>query len=136
METIMNILMITPFFPYPAEFGGTIRTYHLARELAKSNDLFLLSFKDREDIEPAKVKKFSKHVEIIPFSEDSKRIVQLKTHNFVLTPLFPCYHFAFMGAPIILKTAKTNAKINSRINYFVVDNTKIVYVKKFHCLNS
>jgi len=75
----MNILMITPFFPYPAEFGGTIRTYHLARELAKSNDLFLLSFKDREDIEPAKVKEFSKHVEIIPFSEDSKRIVQLKT---------------------------------------------------------
>jgi len=75
----MNILMITPFFPYPAEFGGTIRTYHLAKELAKSNDLFLLSFKDREDIEPEKVKEFCKHVEIIPFSEDSKRIVQLKT---------------------------------------------------------
>ncbi len=75
----MNILMITPFFPYPAEFGGTIRTYHLAKELAKSNDLFLLSFKDREDIEPEKVKEFCRHVEIISLSEESKRIVQLKT---------------------------------------------------------
>ena len=61
----MNILMITPFFPYPAEFGGAIRTYHLAKELAENNDLFLLSFKDREDIEPEKVKEFCKHVEII-----------------------------------------------------------------------
>jgi polysaccharide biosynthesis protein PslH len=75
----MNILMITPFFPYPAEFGGTIRTYHLAKELAKNNDLFLLSFKDRENIEPDKVKEFCKNVEIILFSEDSKRKVQLKT---------------------------------------------------------
>jgi glycosyltransferase involved in cell wall biosynthesis len=79
METIMNILMITPFFPYPAEFGGTIRTYHLAKELAKRNNLFLLSFKDRENIEPEKLQEFCKQVELIPFTDDSKRAEQLKT---------------------------------------------------------
>jgi glycosyltransferase involved in cell wall biosynthesis len=75
----MNILMITPFFPYPAEFGGTIRTYHLAKEIAKKNNLFLISFKDRDNIDIEKMQEFCKSVETIPFSEESKRINQLKT---------------------------------------------------------
>lgn len=40
----MNILMITPYLPYPLVSGGQIRTYNLLRNLASKHRITLLSF--------------------------------------------------------------------------------------------
>ncbi len=40
----MNILMITPYLPYPIVSGGQIRTYNLLRLLSKKHQITLMSF--------------------------------------------------------------------------------------------
>lgn len=40
----MNILMLTPYLPYPLLSGGQIRTYNLLKNLAKKHDITLFSF--------------------------------------------------------------------------------------------
>jgi len=45
----MNILFLTPRFPYPLDRGDKIRPYHFARVLAKHHKLSLLSFLHDEE---------------------------------------------------------------------------------------
>jgi glycosyltransferase involved in cell wall biosynthesis len=40
----MNILMITPYLPYPIVSGGQIRTYNLLKHLSKKHNITLMSF--------------------------------------------------------------------------------------------
>jgi len=39
----MKILIVTPSFPYPPDTGGTIRIYNLIKNLAKENEIQLIS---------------------------------------------------------------------------------------------
>lgn len=41
MTSRRSVLVVAPFLPWPADFGGALRTYHLIRELAKTNDVML-----------------------------------------------------------------------------------------------
>lgn len=48
----MNILMITPYLPYPLVSGGQIRTYNLLRNLAEKHRITLLSFiRENEELQ-------------------------------------------------------------------------------------
>lgn len=40
----MNILMLTPYLPYPPSVGGQLRSYHLIKELSKRHDITLVCF--------------------------------------------------------------------------------------------
>ena len=40
----MNILVLTPYAPWPAYGGGTMRIYQLLRGIAKSNRVTCLTF--------------------------------------------------------------------------------------------
>src|SRR5688500_17339002 len=37
------ILIVAPYLPWPADFGGAARVYHLARELAQAHDIMLVA---------------------------------------------------------------------------------------------
>lgn len=41
--TRRSILIVAPFLPWPADFGGASRVYHLLRELAREHEVMLLS---------------------------------------------------------------------------------------------
>lgn len=51
----MKILMLTPYLPYPPSVGGQLRSYHLIKELSKSNDITLVCF-TREHNSPEHLK--------------------------------------------------------------------------------
>ena len=54
----MNILMLTPYLPYPPASGGQIRTLNLLRYLSKNNDITLVSL-----YKNAQEKQYAKHLE-------------------------------------------------------------------------
>lgn len=45
----MNILMITPYLPYPPESGGQTRSYHLLKRLVQHHNITLFCYYRRED---------------------------------------------------------------------------------------
>lgn len=48
----MTILMLSPWFPYPVNWGFAKRVYHLLEELARRHDITLLTYTDGDDEEP------------------------------------------------------------------------------------
>ena len=44
----MTILVLTPYVPYPPSFGGSVRIYHLMRQLSRQHRLILLSYRESE----------------------------------------------------------------------------------------
>lgn len=74
----MNILVLTPYIPYPPNFGGSMRIYHLIRQLSARHRVHLLSF--REDVgagDPKGVEPFCKTVTVIPRIVSGKRLKQM-----------------------------------------------------------
>jgi glycosyltransferase involved in cell wall biosynthesis len=65
----MNILMLTPYLPYPATDGGQIRSLNLIKHLSKKHDITLFSYiryRDRNQEDDIKVlKKYCKKVEVV-----------------------------------------------------------------------
>src|SRR5262245_21070606 len=52
----MNILVLSPYPPYPPSFGAAARVYHLVRGLAQQHDVTLLCFAspaERAELGPA-----------------------------------------------------------------------------------
>lgn len=49
----MKILIVSPFFPYPLDSGGTIRIYNLIKHLSSWHDITLLSYinEDQQSLE-------------------------------------------------------------------------------------
>ncbi len=62
----MNILMITPYLPYPLVSGGQIRTYNLLKNLHTKHNITLLSYirKDEERHHIAKLKPYCKKIQV------------------------------------------------------------------------
>jgi ribosomal protein S18 acetylase RimI-like enzyme len=46
-----RIAIVSPYFPYPLSHGGSVRIFHLVRELAGEFDIFLFAFRDKETLE-------------------------------------------------------------------------------------
>lgn len=62
----MNILMITPYLPYPLVSGGQIRTYNLLKNLHTKHNITLFSYirKDEERQHIAKLKPFCTSIRV------------------------------------------------------------------------
>jgi polysaccharide biosynthesis protein PslH len=76
----MNILVLTPYVPYPPNFGGSVRIYHLIRQLSRRHRVHLLSF--REEIgagDPGGLEPFCRTITLIPRRVGDKRKQQLKS---------------------------------------------------------
>ena len=74
----MNILVLTPYIPYPPGFGGSVRIYHLIRQIGRRHDVHLLSF--REEIgsgDPRGIEPFCRSVTLIDRRVGNKRSRQL-----------------------------------------------------------
>ena len=74
----MNILVLTPYIPYPPHFGGAVRIYYLIRQLSRRHAVHLLSF--REEIgggDPQGLKPFCKSITTIPRVVADKRWQQV-----------------------------------------------------------
>ncbi|MEI6315275.1 MAG: glycosyltransferase [Syntrophus sp. (in: bacteria)] len=83
----MNILVLTPYIPYPPGFGGAVRIYHLIRQLSRRHQVHLLSF--REEIgsgNPKGLEPFCRTITLIPRRPGNKRLQQmaslLSPHSF------------------------------------------------------
>jgi len=75
----MKILLISPFVPYPLFFGGSVRIYHLARQLAKHHELSLLTMRLAEEGDPAGLADFCHEVVCVPRGKSLKRLDQLRS---------------------------------------------------------
>jgi len=74
----MNILVLTPYIPYPPGFGGAVRIYHLIRQLSRRHQVHLLSF--REEVgagDPKGLEPFCRTITLIPRRVGSKRSQQM-----------------------------------------------------------
>jgi len=62
----MNILVLTPYIPYPPHFGGSVRIYHLIRQLAHCHQVHLLSYcEDGGAGDPRGVEPFCRSVTLV-----------------------------------------------------------------------
>lgn len=65
----MRILFLSRWFPFPADNGSKVRIFQLIKELARRNEVWLLSFCD-EPIDAARIagmEVFCKRVEAVPY---------------------------------------------------------------------
>jgi glycosyltransferase involved in cell wall biosynthesis len=74
----MNLLVLTPYIPYPPKFGGAVRIYHLMRQLARGHRVHLLSFREESGAgDPKGLEPFCKSVTLIPRFVGNKRRQQM-----------------------------------------------------------
>lgn len=83
----MNILVLTPYIPYPPNFGGAVRIYHLIRQLSRHHPVHLLSFRDEIGSgDPRGLEPFCRTMTFIPRRVGDKRRQQmislLSPHSF------------------------------------------------------
>ena len=74
----MNILVLTPYIPYPPNFGGAVRIYNIIRQLSFRHQVHLLSF--REEIgsgNPQGLEPICRTITLIPRRVGDKRRQQL-----------------------------------------------------------
>jgi polysaccharide biosynthesis protein PslH len=74
----MNLLVLTPYIPYPPSFGGSVRIYHLIRQLSCRHQVHLLSF--REEVgagDPQGLEPFCRTITLIPRRVGDKRLQQM-----------------------------------------------------------
>ncbi len=83
----MNILVLTPYIPYPPGFGGAVRIYHLIRQLSRRHQVHLLSFREETGSgDPRGLEPFCRTITLIPRRVGDKRRQQvislLSPHSF------------------------------------------------------
>ena len=75
----MNILVLTPYIPFPPNFGGSVRIFHLIRQLSRlGHAVHLLSFREAGGAgDPKGLEPFCKTIKLIARDTGHKRIRQL-----------------------------------------------------------
>jgi len=74
----MNILVLTPYIPYPLNFGGAVRIFHLIRQLSRRHQIHLLSFRDEFGSgDPKGLEPFCRTLTIVPRLVGNKRWQQM-----------------------------------------------------------
>jgi polysaccharide biosynthesis protein PslH len=74
----MRLLFLTPYVPYPPRFGGSVRIYHLVRELARANEVSVLTYAETGGGgDPGGLAPFCREVICVPRDVSAKRWRQL-----------------------------------------------------------
>lgn len=74
----MNILVLTPYLPYPPSFGGSVRIYNLMRQLHPWHTLFLVSYRaENQGPVPIELRDMCRAIETVPWPRIRKRVRQL-----------------------------------------------------------
>ncbi|MFZ4394475.1 MAG: glycosyltransferase [Kiritimatiellia bacterium] len=76
----MNVLVLTPYIPYPPTFGGSVRIFHLIRQLSQRHAVHLLTF--REEVgsgDPQGIQPYCASVTVIPRVVARKRWQQARS---------------------------------------------------------
>ena len=75
----MNLLVLTPYIPYPPNFGGSVRIFHLIRQLHRlGHAVHLLSFREEGGAgDPKGLEPFCKTIQLIRRDTGHKRFRQL-----------------------------------------------------------
>ena len=86
----MNILFLSRWFPYPQDNGSKIRIHNILTNLAKSNDVTLVSFVDQAGINPDSYRQYSKvsNIEVVPWKPYSSGSLKAILGLFKSTPRF------------------------------------------------
>ena len=73
----MNILVLTPYIPYPPNFGGSVRIFHLIRQLSRQHHVHLLSFREEHGVcDPKGLEPFCRTIKLIARDTGRKRFRQ------------------------------------------------------------
>lgn len=76
----MNILVLTPYIPYPPNFGGSVRIYNLIRQLSRCHAVHLLSFREDGGAgDPQGLEPFCRSITLIKREVGDKRRRQLRS---------------------------------------------------------
>jgi glycosyltransferase involved in cell wall biosynthesis len=75
----MNILVLTPYIPFPPNFGGSVRIFHLIRQLHRlGHAVHLLSFREEGGAgDPKGLEPFCRTIKLIARDTGRKRFRQL-----------------------------------------------------------
>jgi glycosyltransferase involved in cell wall biosynthesis len=75
----MNILVLTPYIPFPPNFGGSVRIFHLIRQLHRlGHTVHLLSFREAGGAgDPQRLEPFCKTIKLIARDTGRMRFRQL-----------------------------------------------------------
>ena len=83
----MNILFLSPWFPYPTENGSKIRIYNLIKALSKKHEVRLISFvREGEQVNPEGLKGVCTLEAMIPWREFAPRSWKSIIGAFYLIP--------------------------------------------------
>jgi len=74
-----RILLVSPYFPYPAHDGGKVRIFNLIKHLSVDNDIYLLSYIENEGVKCniGEMQRYCKDVFVVVRNENN-RIVEEK----------------------------------------------------------
>jgi len=89
-QSLMKILFLTQFLPYPPDTGGKIKTYQTIKLLSKKHQIYLISFVEKEgDLKwEKKLKRFCYGVKtfVTPIITTSHQELKLKMLSGILNP--------------------------------------------------
>jgi polysaccharide biosynthesis protein PslH len=75
-----KILLLSPYRPFPATFGGAVRTYHIIKQLSRFHEVHLLCYAIGEHKDSKlELDKYCRSVTYIPLFAGDKRWIQLKS---------------------------------------------------------
>lgn len=76
----MNVLVLTPYIPYPPNFGGSVRIFHLIRQLSRRHRVHLLSFQEESGSgDPKGIEPFCRTITVVPRRIGDKRMQQFRS---------------------------------------------------------
>ena len=76
----MKILVVSPYIPYPPSFGGSVRIYHLLRELSRSHDVTVVTYCSDDGLgDPAGLEDVSSRVVLVNRPPVNKRRDQVRS---------------------------------------------------------
>lgn len=76
----MNILVLTPYVPYPPNFGGSVRIYHLIRQLSRRHAVHLLTYREEAGGgDPKGLDPYCRTITVVPRNVADKRRQQMRS---------------------------------------------------------
>ena len=76
----MKILVVTPYIPYPPSVGGSVRMYHLIRQLARRHEIHLVTFCEAGGLgDPAGLAPYCRTIATVPRYVGNKRRRQMRS---------------------------------------------------------
>jgi glycosyltransferase involved in cell wall biosynthesis len=101
----MNILVLTPYVPYPLNFGGAVRIYNLIRQLSRRHAVHLLTFREAGGGgDPAGLAPFCQTITTIPQVAADQRWQQLRALFSAQSFQGRCHYQPAMQAAILRLT--------------------------------